>query len=47
MQLQKFLIELVASTDGWVIVLIFSIYVGYHIYDSVDLLAPQKNRHNI
>ena len=32
MQLPDFLIEVVKHTNGWVIVLVFGLYVGYHIY---------------
>ncbi len=32
MNLEKFLLEVVKRTDGWVIVVIFAIAVGHHCY---------------
>lgn len=34
MELEKIIIEIAKNTNGWTIVLIFLIYVGYHIYKS-------------
>lgn len=32
MNLENFLIEVVKKTNGWVIVVVFAMYVGFHCY---------------
>ena len=32
MQVNELLIAVVKNTDGWVFVVVFGLYVGYHIY---------------
>jgi len=34
--MEKFLIEVVKNTDGWVLIVIFALYVAWQIYKTIN-----------